>query len=391
MGVSQKLVVRALAEVSGLDSTDIAHRMMGNWQPTAATFAALLAREHSVTDLSKPYPFLLAHPIEQNQNLQDLLGDSAQWQVEWKWDGIRSQLIRRAGQIFLWSRGEELVTDRYPEIAEMATQLPDGLVLDGELLPWDEAAGVQPFAKLQQRIGRKALSKKLLREIPVVFLAYDMLEINGESCRAQPLTWRRAQLECIVSAIPHAHLKISPVVSASTWEALTPLREESRARSVEGFMLKRRDSAYGVGRVRGDWWKWKIAPYSVDAVLIYAQRGSGKRASLYTDYTLGVWDGAGEQRKLVPFAKAYSGLTDNEIAQVDKFIRRNTQEKFGPVRTVTPELVFEIAFEGIQQSARHKSGIAVRFPRILRWRQDKTIEDADSLETIKGLIGEATQ
>lgn len=382
VGVSQKLVERALADVSGIDTAAIAHRLMGQWEPTPQFYTELLHPATADTDISRPYPFFLAYPLEHNP--ADELGEREQWQVEWKWDGIRAQLIRRQGEIFLWTRGEELVTDRYPEVVDAAAALPDGTVLDGELLPWIDGK-VMPFAQLQRRIGRKTLGKKLLAEVPVIFLCYDLLEVNGVDWREQPLHERRAALTALLTELNSATLLLSPMAEAPTWEALTRLREESRERMVEGFMLKRLDSPYRVGRQRGDWWKWKIEPYTVDAVLINAQRGSGKRASLYTDYTFGVWNGEGN---LVPFAKAYSGLTDAEIRQVDRFVRANTQEKFGPVRAVKPELVFELAFEAIQRSNRHKSGIAVRFPRILHWRHDKPIEEADSLATIQGMLPE---
>ena len=406
VGVSQRLVVRALALASGIDDAVVAHRLMGEWQPGAAFYAELLGEETSDADTSRPYPFCLAHPLEA---APDTLGDPAEWQAEWKWDGIRSQIIRRAGQSFIWSRGEELVTDRYPELAALAERLPDGTVIDGEILPWGEA-GVLPFTQLQRRIGRKTLGKKLLAEVPVIVMAYDLLEWQGRDLRETPLSERRTLLEGLVHDVHHSgmpspeieekeaqvshsafgainaalahNLLLSPAVEATSWEELAAARERSRDLSAEGLMLKRRSSAYRVGRVRGDWWKWKINPFTVDAVLIYAQRGSGKRASLYTDYTFGVWNDG----QLVPFAKAYSGLTDAEIRQVDAFVRRNTVEKFGPVRTVKAELVFELAFEAIQRSSRHKSGIAVRFPRILRWRTDKPIAEADSLDTIRALL-----
>jgi DNA ligase-1 len=424
VGVSQQLVVRALAQVSagettreteaaaialdvdedddaaiadaapvhgaGIPAAVITHRLMGAWEPTPQFFTRLLAPDTQASDSSQPYPFSLAYPIEEAGG-PEALGDPAAWQVEWKWDGIRAQVVRRAGQVFIWSRGEELVTDRYPEVAAAAAALPEGVVLDGELLPFDfDGARALPFAQLQRRIGRKTLTKKLQDEIPVVFLAYDLLEHDGRDARETPLETRRMQLEARVGALPAdaaRTLRLSQIVDAPDWAAYARLREESRARGVEGFMLKRRLSPYRVGRQRGDWWKWKINPYTVDAVLINAQRGSGKRASLYTDYTFAVWDAPpGEPRTLVPFTKAYSGLTDAEIRRVDAFIRRNTLEKFGPVRTVKPELVFELAFEGIQRSSRHKSGIAVRFPRMLRWREDKPIDEADTLETIRALL-----
>jgi DNA ligase-1 len=382
VGVSQKLVTRALAEVSGVDESVIAHRLMGEWQPTPDFFASVVARESATADRSQPYPFYLAYPLEETGDLQAALGSAADWQAELKWDGIRAQIIRRGGEVFIWTRGEELVTDRYPEIAALAARLPDGVALDGELLPWKDGE-VLPFALLQRRIGRKTLSKKLLADIPVVFMAYDLLEQDGRDVRSRPLRWRRDQLSTLVASLSDPTLMLSPVIGGDSWTALDEIRSSSRFLRVEGLMLKRLDSAYQVGRRRGDWWKWKVQPYTVDAVLIYAQRGSGKRASLYTDYTFGVWDANGE---LVPFAKAYSGLTDEEIAEVDAFIRRNTREKFGPVRTVTPELVFELAFEGIQRSTRHKAGVAVRFPRILRWRRDKPAGEADSLASIRALL-----
>jgi DNA ligase-1 len=423
VGVSQLLVVRALAEAAGRPAPTIAQRLMGDWQPTAGFFAGLVGDDAGASDPSKPYPFFLASPHDGDPAE---LGDVAEWAAEWKWDGIRSQLVRRAGQTFLWSRGEELVTDRYPEVTAAADALPDGTVIDGELLPWGPD-GVRPFADLQKRIGRKAVGKKLLAEVPVVLLAYDLLEYRGQDVREREWSWRRATLEATlvsggrqpaegpvevrdVVAVSHqplsgltpaarqlalfpddatpptelsdSPLRLSPVVSASSWEEFAVKRTESRRRGVEGFMLKRRSSPYRVGRVRGDWWKWKIAPLTVDAVLVSSQRGSGKRAGLYTDHTFAVWDAG----KLVPIAKAYSGLTDAEISQVDRFIKTNTTDTFGPVRAVTPQLVMEIGFEGIQASTRHKSGVAVRFPRILRWRHDKQPTEADTLDAVKALL-----
>ena len=379
VGVSQNLVVRALAEVNGVDANVLAHRLMGDWQPNADFAAQILAKETADADVSRPYPFCLAYPVEGDVAE---LGDVRDWQIEWKWDGIRSQLIRRQWRTFLWSRGEELITDRFPELAAAGGLLPEGTVLDGEVLPWKDGAPL-PFTQMQRRIGRKELGARILLEVPVVLVAFDLLEHNGEDVRERPLEWRRAELERIVAAAgSESHLIGSPLVEGASWEALQRTRNEARSRGVEGFMLKRRGSPYRVGRRRGDWWKWKINPYSVDAVLIYAQPGSGRRASLFTDYTFGVWD----EGELVPFAKAYSGLTDEEIRQVDAFVRNNTIEKFGPVRRVKPELVFELAFEAIQRSSRHKSGIAVRFPRMARWRTDKKATDADTIETIRALL-----
>jgi len=378
VGVSQLLVTRALSRVSGVKAEVIVHRLMGDWQPSGEWFTQLIAVDASDADASRPYPFCLAHPLDVEP---ETLGDINNWQAEWKWDGIRSQLIRRTGQSYLWSRGEELVTERYPELKALGDQLPEGTVLDSEILPWKDGR-VLPFGELQRRIGRKTIGKKLLDEVPVVLMAYDLIEWQGRDVREEPLVCRRTRLEELASAINAKNLVLSPLVHATSWSELAAQRAGSRDRNVEGLMLKRKDSAYRVGRVTGDWWKWKIGPLTLDAVLIYAQGGSGKRAGLFTDYTFGVW----HEGKLVPIAKAYSGLTDVEIKQVDAFIRRNTLETFGPVRTVQPELVFELGFEGIQASSRHKSGVAVRFPRMLRWRTDKKADEADTLESVRKLL-----
>jgi DNA ligase-1 len=385
VGVSQQMIIRAVAARSGVEAATIAHRLMGNWEPSAEFYTQLIHADDQTSDISRPYPFFLASQLDADPAT---LGDIHEWQAEWKWDGIRSQLIRRGGQTFLWSRGEDLMTERFPELSTLDEFLPEGTVIDGEVLPWNLTEGEgrpMPFALLQQRIGRKNLTKKILADIPVSIVAYDLLEFGGEDIRSKALIERRQLLRELVNTIPDAQkrlLTLSPTVEGNSWEALARMRATSRERSVEGLMLKRLSSPYRVGRQRGDWWKWKIEPYTVDAVLIYAQRGHGRRASLYTDYTFAVWDGD----ELVPFAKAYSGLTDEEIRQVDSFVRRHTVESFGPVRSVKPELVFELAFEGLQRSTRHKSGIATRFPRILRWRHDKKIEDADSLETVKAML-----
>jgi ATP-dependent DNA ligase len=379
VGASQRLVIRALAEMSGVEEGVIAHRLMGAWEPTAEFFQRLIAPDTRDADVSRPYPFFLAHPLEAEP---PSLGDLQDWMAEWKWDGIRAQLIRRAGRTFLWSRGEELLAGRFPEVEETGGLLPEGTVIDGELLPWVDGAPL-PFAQLQRRIGRKNLGRKILDEVPTVLVAYDLLEEGGTDIRPRPLSERRSRLAALVESVPTAgRLILSPAVSAADWGALTEARRMARESGAEGLMLKRLSSEYGVGRRRGDWWKWKVDPLTVDAVLIYAQPGSGKRAGLFTDYTFGVWEG----NHLVPFAKAYSGLTDEEIRKVDAFVRRNTLEKFGPVRTVKPELVFELHFEGIQRSSRHKSGIAVRFPRMARWRTDKKAEEADTIEAVRELL-----
>ena len=383
VGVSQTLVVRALAHATGLPATTIAARLMGDWTPSPEWFAALLSHERSADDRSKPYPFYLASPLDGDPSA---LGDPAEWLIEWKWDGIRAQLVRRGGTVHLWSRGEELITHRFPEITAAATRLSEGTVLDGEVLAFRDGAPL-PFSALQQRIGRQKQVAQMARAVPVVFMTYDILEDEGEDVRDRPLDERRERLVHRLNPEATAEsregvLRVSPAVVAPGWEALAAERAASRARGVEGLMLKRRSSPYGVGRRRGDWWKWKIEPYTIDAVLIYAQPGSGRRASLLTDYTFGVWD-AGE---LVPIAKAYSGLSNEEIDEMDRWIRRHTRERFGPVRHVEPVHVFELGFEGIARSARHRSGIAVRFPRMLRWRRDKTAAEADTLDNVRRLL-----
>ena len=378
VGVSQNFITQAVAETFGLEKTEVAHRIMGDWKPFNTTFEELILSKRQSKDLSKPYPFFLAYPLEKEL---PTFGEISDWQIEWKWDGIRGQVIQREGQVFIWSRGEELVTEKFPELSAMALELPSGTVLDGEIIAFSEGKPL-PFSLLQTRIGRKTMSKKILKEAPVSFIAYDILEHSGIDLRKRSLKDRRLALENLMKEIKNSNLEISPLVEAKDWNHLTGLQSQSRTMMAEGFMLKKSGSVYETGRKKGSWWKWKIEPLSIDGVLLYAQKGHGRRADLYTDYTLAVWEGD----KLVPFAKAYSGLTDAEIAEVDKYVKQNTLEKFGPVRTVKPGLVFEIAFEGIQESPRHKSGIALRFPRIQRWRKDKPIAEANSLEDLKSLL-----
>jgi DNA ligase-1 len=380
LGVSQPLVIRALAEASGVAPPILASRLAGDWTPTGDWFEHLVSPDPSAStreDESRPYPFYLASPLEQPVGT---LGDVAAWLVEWKWDGIRAQLVHRSGATYLWSRGDELITHRFPEIVAAATHLPSGTVLDGEILAFQEGRPL-PFSALQQRIGRQKQIAQLVRAVPVVYMAYDHIERDGGDHRSAPLSERRGTLVSLLGGADGV-LRVSPLVPGETWDALGARRAESRALGVEGLMIKRLTSAYGVGRRRGDWWKWKIEPHTMDAVLIYAQPGSGKRASLLTDYTFAVWDGG----ELVPIAKAYSGLSNEEIDEMDRWIRRHTRERFGPVRHVEPTHVFELGFEGIARSSRHRSGIAVRFPRMLRWRRDKKPEEADTLDNVRQLL-----
>ena len=426
VGVSKLLVQRALAEHAGVDAKRVAQRMMGYTDgkatPSPERFAALIAQVDDAAqeraDLGQPYPFFLAHQLDGTaETFSARLGPVAQWLVEWKYDGIRGQVVKRQGQVWVWSRGEELVTERFPEIVELAARLPDGTVLDGEIIVWDETGESPftgaltgrpaPFGLLQQRIGRKTLTRKVLADAPVTFVAYDLLEEGGADLRERPQHERRTRLEALLAG---TRIKLSPVESASSWLDFAQRRQRSREFGVEGFMLKRSDAAYGTGRTKADglWWKWKIDPMTIDCVLVYAQAGHGRRSSVYTDYTFAVWNRAPADRaeadavveaiarkeppqpgglQLVPFAKAYSGLTDEEFRQVDALIRRSTVEKFGPVRSVRPQLVFELGFEGINRSTRHKSGIAVRFPRMLRIRHDKPLHEADTLQALEALLG----
>ncbi|MGN6295801.1 MAG: ATP-dependent DNA ligase [Ginsengibacter sp.] len=378
VGVSQKTIVNALAKVVDVSPSIIAHRISGNWDPLTTSFNDLLSETAAVTDFSKPYPFYLAYAIDDSV---ESLGEPELWQAEWKWDGIRGQMIKRNNELFVWSRGEELMTDKFPEYFILKDLLPDGIVLDGEIIPAVDGRPL-PFAVLQTRIGRKNISKKQLQEAPISFFAYDVLEYNYEDWRERPLIERRNKLEEILSSFQNKSIHISEKINFDSWNELAEIRNESRNRNSEGIMLKRKDSVYKVGRKRGDWWKWKIDPLTIDCVMVYAAKGSGRRSNLYTDYTFAVKDG----NELITFTKAYSGLTDKEFAQIDYFVKRNSLEKFGPVRTVKPELVFEIAFEGIAASNRHKSGVALRFPRMNRWRKDKTVDEINTLDDLKEML-----
>lgn len=379
MGVSQKLMTRALSRATGIAEAELAHRLMGDWSPDKDTFKSLITDPDPDADLSKPYPFYLAYQLDR---APENLGDPQEWSAEYKWDGIRGQLIRRSGAFHLWSRGEELITDRFPEFAPLLDFIPDGTVIDGEVLAWADEAPLS-FNALQKRIGRKTVPKRLLTEAPCILYAYDLLEDEGRDLRAEPFGERRARLAARVGAAPgSAPIRLSPQIGFDDWLALGKARSEARDRRAEGVMLKRKDSPYRDGRKKGDWWKWKLDPLTVDAVMIYAQAGHGRRANLFTDFTFAVRSG----NDLVPFAKAYSGLTDGEFREITAWVKKATIERYGPVRSVPAELVFEIAFEGIQKSPRHKSGIALRFPRMVRWRRDKPVAEINTLDDLNALL-----
>ena len=379
IGVSNKMLVNAIAKQSKQEANKIMHSIMGKWQPSEITYADLTAGAHVNTDNSWPYPFCLAYAIDTEP---ENLGDTSAWQAEWKWDGIRGQIVKRNGELFIWSRGEELVTDQFPELHFLKEELPDGTVLDGEILSVKDG-NVLSFNTLQQRLNRKTIHKIQLDNAPIGFYTYDILEYEGNDIRTTVLSKRRQLLEKVINNLnTKSVVVLSPVIEFKEWQELAELRETARDINSEGIMLKHMNSIFHAGRKRGDWWKWKINPYTVDTVMIYAQKGSGRRANFYTDYTFAVRDG----EKLITIAKAYSGLTDKEIKEVNSFVNKNAIEKFGPVRTVKPELVFEIAFEGIAESKRHKAGLALRFPRIARWRKDKKIDEVNTLDDLKALI-----
>ncbi|WP_299529885.1 ATP-dependent DNA ligase [Ulvibacterium sp.] len=387
IGVSQKLMTRALAKATEIDEDILAYKMMGNWDPNSISFQELILEENESDYLSKPYPFYLAYAIE---NKVEELGNVKDWSVEHKWDGIRAQVILRNNELFVWSRGEELVTDKYPEFKSFISAIPNGTVLDGEILPYPKGQ-IGTFNDLQTRIGRKTVSKNLLEKTPVILKVYDLLEWQGKDIRNEPFVERRKLLERLFEKVNFLgatkSLHLSETLEHNSWQQVVQERNRSREVHSEGLMLKRKESPYLVGRKKGDWWKWKVDPLTIDAVLTYAMRGHGRRSNLFTDYTFALWTENDDGKKeLVTFAKAYSGLTDAEFRQVDNWIKKNTLERFGPVRSVTPHHVFEIAFEGIALSKRHKSGVATRFPRILRWRQDKKIEEANTLEDLKNMI-----
>ena len=379
IGVSQNLLIRALAEIYVEDSATMAYRIAGNWDPRYTSYNELILHPDSHEDDSKLYPFYLAYPLEQEI---ESLGNTSDWEAEWKWDGIRGQLVFRNGEIHTWTRGQELVTDKFPEFLPLKNIMPEGTVIDGEIMPLRKGT-ILPFSFLQTRIGRKNLTKKILAEVPVCFFAFDLLEWDRRDLRTETLKMRRGMLEDLLFKIhPDYPIRYIQEIPFSSWDELGSIRKKSRKNRAEGLMIKKLDSPYEAGRKKGKWWKWKIDPYAIDGVMIYAQKGHGRRADLFSDYTFAVWN-AGQ---LVPFAKAYSGLTDAEMKEVDTFVKRNTLERFGPVRMVRPQLVFEIAFEGINPSNRHKSGIALRFPRIKRWRKDKKPDEANTLEDLKSLL-----
>lgn len=378
VGVSRGLVTRAVAEALSAPLARVEERLMGAWVP-GPDLLAYLGNTGSTVDPALPRPFFLASPLQEKVTE---LGQPEEWQAEWKWDGIRCQVVCRGRRAYLWSRGAELVTDQFPEIAFQLERLSHDFIIDGEIVARRDGL-ILPFHQLQKRLGRSTVSTRMLREIPVALIVYDLLEHAGTDIRDWPLENRRGQLDELVRPIIGDHLMISPIVEGD-WDVLACKRSQAGQHSAEGLVLKRKSSPYRSGRVRGDWWKWKVDPHVIDAVLVQSRRGSGRRAGLFTDHTFAVWkDGV-----LVPVASAYSGLNDAEMKELNVIIRNSGLEQFGPVRTVKPEHVFELAFEGVSRSSRHRSGLALRFPRINRWRRDKTAAEADQLSDVEAMIRE---
>jgi DNA ligase 1 len=382
VGVSRLLVIRALAEVAEVENAVMTHRVTGNWQPSAEWFARIISKEGPTggADPLLPFPFMLANALDRSLTG---LGQSSEWLLEWKWDGIRAQLIRRQGRGSLWSRGEEMIAGTFPDLMQDSLALPDGTVLDGEILAWDQSTSRPlPFSALQKRLNRKNVELTFWSDVPLIFTVFDVLELAGEDVRSRPLAQRRQLLQQLPLDGTEM-MRVSSQIQITTWDEVALLIEQSRGKRVEGLMLKRMDSEYLPGRPTGAWWKLKVQPFTIDAILTAAQPGRGRRAGLLTDYTFSIRDDAG---KLVTICKAYSGLTDQELMEVDRYVRRNSVQRFGPVYSVPPERVYEIGFEAIQASDRHKSGIALRFPRILRQRADKTIDQADTVLTVRNLL-----
>jgi len=387
VGVSIGLITKSISKLINIDEEIISHRLMGNFEPSIDSYEFLINKNINLQELnSKPFPFLLANTIE-DKIFKHSIND---FQFEWKYDGIRMQLIKRSGNVSLWTRGQELVNDSFPELVDKMSHIKDDFVLDGELLVWNFKEQIAfDFSLLQKRINRKSPTRSIQIKYPIIFIAYDLLEINGRDIREIKLENRRIELEKYFSKWHNktennisAIFKICNLIFPKDWPDALNYKEKSRENNTEGLIIKKKTSIYSSGRKRGIWWKYKVDPMQLDAVLIYAKGGSGRRAGLYTDYSFALW----KDKELIKFASAYSGLTNIEIKELDKWIRKNTIEKFGPVRSLKPEMVFEISFEKIQISKRHKSGIAVRFPRITKWRKDKKINDADSLENAYELM-----
>lgn len=385
VGVSARLAKTAFAQAFGVSLEDVEEYWHSISPPYLELFAwaAEEAPPPDTANMPTFRPFMLAHPLD------DAVVDLADYVVEWKWDGIRVQMVHAGGETRVYSRSGDDISATFPELVP-ALGVP--AVLDGELLvrgnhQGGEAGGAASFNALQQRLGRKTVSKPMLRDYPAFVRLYDILTLDGEDLRALPWSERRARLEALVGRLPASHFDLSAVVEAADFARLAEIRAGARDDAIEGLMLKRRDSPYLAGRRAGLWYKWKRDPLLVDCVLMYAQRGSGKRSSFYSDYTFGCWDGDPDHgAELLPVGKAYSGFTDEELRKIDHHVRSHTVNRFGPVRETDRSLVFEIAFDSVHPSKRHKSGLAMRFPRIHRIRWDKPAHEADRIAALKALI-----
>lgn len=377
IGVSDGLVIKALSEVFSISPHSCAQILMGNWNPTSTTICSKL-KNNNIKPVSTPYPFCLAQTFDKQIEPTKL----SEWIIEKKYDGIRCQIIKRNNEVYIWSRGEEILNEQFPDLIDAFQALDNGTVIDGELLAYTTNFEIDSFNKLQKRLNKKNPSKKLILEIPCFVIAYDILEFNGKDIRFYPLKERKLILSELCKSKTISLLKISEEYTFKNWDEVVTFKSTCKRNHCEGLMFKKIDEIYVSGKRVNSWIKWKFQPYTLDAILLYAQKGRGKRSGLYTDYSFGLWN----NNELVPFAKAYSGLSNKEIHELNQWIKQNTLEKFGTVRLVKPQHVFEIAFEGINISKRHKSGFAVRFPRILRWRKDKLVHEANHIEDLKKLI-----
>ena len=391
--IPPKLIIKALSSFCSLNEKYISQRLIGNWVPTAGFFNFLCTSNVSDTMANIPYPF---NPVVQLDLKVEDLGNINQWLFEWKWNGIRSQIIKRENKVFIWSHDEDLLNDSFPELYELGSILPDGTVIEGIIIPIRDNI-LLPSAELKKRIAKRYPVKKILSDIPVSFVAFDLLEFDKEDIRNKSLNQRRNLLKEILNDITDKRIILSGVVECNSWKDLKIARSEAGKKSVDGLMLKRLYSPYSIGSetivsamqsgiLTTNWYKWKNDPLTINAILLYARLEQGSTSPLFKEYTFALWhDG-----KLIPFAKTSSGLTDEEIIQVDSFIRKNTLGKFGPVRTVKPELVFKLEFDGIQKSSRNKSGIVVLSPHITRWHHYKKIEEAGSLNSLTILLNNSS-
>ena len=380
VSVSQRLMTRALSLATGMPETVLAHRISGGWDPESTAFQDLVREQSPTEEAGRPYPFQRIHPLEEGPNV---LGETSGYLIDWKWEGIRCQLIRRSSNSFIWSEKGELITGAFPAIASALDNFPEGLVLDGEIVIMQDA-GVGPASGIEKRLGMKKPGPKALRELPAAFIAFDILEREGTDLRDRPLLERKQQLLDLAGQVDATGevILFSDPLPVNDWADVAGFRAEARNMRADGLLIKKRELPYRSGDVEGPWLHWKPEAHTINALLIYATRGQGGSTRQYTDLSFAVW--AGDQ--LVPFTRTIEGLPEEDMAELSSWIRENTVERFGPVRSVRAEQVFEIAFEGIEPSSRHRSGLILRSPRILRWCRGLTPDRAGKLSSLKKLL-----